>query len=631
MEPSKLCGRKKDIISFQHLLIFFAVVLSLNNIWQVSGSSSSSQNGEFTMTLHDSCSPCGEGKQIINENAILPSIGISCLMFQNAGIVGLVECDDFLTEINEICGCRSKSSSRSCSICGEDKIIQDAMVDDLFSSGIKCPLIEVFAKIGFFDCENIISNPDIIETCCEKILVDNQRPSSDQPDYLLLTGSTTSAYSGHMKEQSFRVICGQTSYVFTFGNWYKYRAETSGSVHAMICGSSAKSKIDIYQPTTLNNTFHCLQSKVFHDNFGDCNYISWEAKEGEEYAVLVSQSSPISDDNMVGSNSGLEEELFSIELLDNQQCNFAFGPVSPTSNGVVLSSSIINTALEPNSVFPGCEDANNMISGLWYKIVGTGMPINISIYSNATKFDRKITIFHGDNCDNLINIACVTCLSDDNIFEHASCENPSTMTFSSISDELYYAFIYTSAKYSTGIFRVTISSENSFPNNANCNSAQNISLLDSQFGQIPLDIPSNLLPTEPNILNCNTENALSIDPMDEENIHGLWYKLVGVENFSSKTTISFSISILNEKDDELNGGENLYMFTGDCRRLICIQRTGHNILCEGSSSLSSCVLYVDFDIDASTPLWKNSYYIFISATDGTRIDPADGLKWEILD
>jgi hypothetical protein len=115
---------------------------------------------------------------------------------------------------------------------------------------------------------------------------------------------------------------------------------------------------------------------------------------GQQYHILVSPTSPDSEPST--------SDDFTVQIVDNDKCDHAFGPVTARSAGTVLSYSTVNAGAD--SEVGSCDGASaGMDPGVWYQVEGTGRPTTASTCSEDTTFDTHLSVFQG-GCDNL---ACV--------------------------------------------------------------------------------------------------------------------------------------------------------------------------------------------------------------------------------
>jgi flagellar basal body-associated protein FliL len=207
--------------------------------------------------------------------------------------------------------------------------------------------------------------------------------------------------------QTVSVDCGALSISIVPGLWYTYRAKSSGPVNVIACAaadgvSSANDVVlDVY---TYIGNFACVLTSYTNGNIGNCaggssSSVSWQAEIGEQYYILL--RIPLSDDNDIANTTTVQEEddNFTIQIVDNDKCNHAFGPVIPTSFGAVVSYTTIHAQVDTNVPSSSCGGASDISTtpGVWYQVLGNGQPLTASTCSSSetTTFDTQLSVFTG--------------------------------------------------------------------------------------------------------------------------------------------------------------------------------------------------------------------------------------------
>jgi hypothetical protein len=285
--------------------------------------------------------------------------------------------------------------------------------------------------------------------------------------------------------------------------WYTYRARSSGPVSVITCGAASVSVFE-----------RCFLTPYTNGDIGNCggSSISWEAEIGEQYYVLVSPSS---------ENSAQED--FTIQIVDNDKCDHAFGPITPPSFGAVVSYTTTNA--EVDSDVRSCGGASATTSpGVWYQVKGNGRALTASTCLTETTFDTQISVFRG-GCGSL------ACLNGNNDF----CELQSTVVWPSQEGEIYHILVHGS-NGSTGQFELKISTDIGRTINDFCESAEVVIAGD----RVPFAFSG--ASADPDLPLCDSNPNGLPDDGTAEFPYGLWYKIVGTGFPISTTVDSDSIS-----------------------------------------------------------------------------------------
>ncbi len=102
-------------------------------------------------------------------------------------------------------------------------------------------------------------------------------------------------------------------------------------MNVIACGAA---NVDVYKKGFAN--LACVLSDYTNGDIGNCggSSISWEAEIGEQYYVFLSPP----EDSTVND--------FTIQIVDNDNCDHASGPVTPTSVGAVVSYTTTNADVD---------------------------------------------------------------------------------------------------------------------------------------------------------------------------------------------------------------------------------------------------------------------------------------------
>ena len=315
-----------------------------------------------------------------------------------------------------------------------------------------------------------------------------------------------------------------TWFAQTDGLWYIYRSRITGPVTAILCGANS------YEMDLFSEGIHFVCSTMYNGDLGNCGgtSVSWIAQKGSSYYILVrpSYDVPRLDEN------------FSIDLVDNDRCQHAFGPVIPTSAGAVMEYSTVNAEIDPEEggSCGGAQAGEN--PGVWYLVEGSGRPVTASTCSDGTTFDTQVSVF-GGNCGSL------TCLNGNN----DSCGQASSVTWPTQVGEIYYVLVQGSDG-AVGDFKLTLSTDADRTENDFCATAELlVDTIEFTFsGSTSDDVP----------VCSDTDSSPSAQ---QENVpYGLWYKLTGDGNSSA-----FTVSMPDEAPVEMK------VLTGSCGDLRCVE------------------------------------------------------------
>jgi hypothetical protein len=380
--------------------------------------------------------------------------------------------------------------------------------------------------------------------------------------------------------QEFKVDCGGASFVSTTGLWYAYFAKSSGPVNVIACGAT---NVDVYK-----NDFACVLTEYTNGDIGNCggSSISWEAEMGERYYVLVSPA----PDSEGGSST---REDFTIQIVDNDKCEHAFGPVTPTSFGAIVSYTTTNAEVDSHVVSTCGGASASTTPGVWYEVEGDGRPLTASTCSDETTFDTQISVFRGSSCGNL------TCVNGNNDF----CELKSTVRWPSQVGEIYHVLVHGS-NGSTGQFKLEIST-NAVPKiNDFCETAEVVVAGD----QVTFAFSGST--ADPDLPLCDNGPGGLGDDGTADFPYGIWYSVMGTGIPISATVDLSSISPIT-----------MNVYSGSCNTGLSCVEIQASIGCQGSGVFSSCRETFCFASNKG-----EVYYVFVSTVSVEGIDFAHTLK-----
>jgi hypothetical protein len=293
------------------------------------------------------------------------------------------------------------------------------------------------------------------------------------------------------------------------GLWYTYQAQLSGPVTIVTCGP-AVTTMNVFQyidtdddtTTTTRTTttggrtvLSCLLTYFQNGDVGQCggDPISWNADQDQVYFVLMSPklvdvnganstngtmtlttttNVTMANDNEVDNEDEDEESdmLFTIQIVDHDQCAYAFGwakppnflvgalPLIPTTVESVLSYTTIHATPDTDVVSSLCGGALTSASlGVWYLLQGDGHAYTVSTCASTTNItttttttttllDTQISVFRGDDCNSL------TCVNGNNDY----CGLQSTVVWQTTAGDTYYILVHGLYPNSTGTFTLII-------------------------------------------------------------------------------------------------------------------------------------------------------------------------------
>jgi hypothetical protein len=182
-------------------------------------------------------------------------------------------------------------------------------------------------------------------------------------------------------------------------------AEASGDVDLHVYSACGPTTCDITDAIYGCSSLSCYMS----------NTVAWTAVSGVEYLLLVT--------------SGRNADDFELQIVDNDSCDDAFGPITPGVGKFLLGSTSDGATIDTEA--PSCGLASSATApGVWYTIIGDGGAITASTCT-GTGFDSQISIFTG-SCDQL------TCVDGNS----NACGLQSLVAIQSIQDETYHVLVH---------------------------------------------------------------------------------------------------------------------------------------------------------------------------------------------
>jgi hypothetical protein len=296
------------------------------------------------------------------------------------------------------------------------------------------------------------------------------------------------------------VECGAFSAQGQTSLWYSFRPTISGPVTLIVCnGTEATVEVQSYTGVA----FGCPVIRISNGDMGNCDglSVSWDAQIGSNYYASVSPPWT--------SNSTTEDDEFTIQLLDNDQCDHAIGPVTPTSVGIVMAYDTTNANIDREAGMCGGASASAS-PGVWYQVQGTGHPITASTCSDDPTFDTQLSVFQGD-CGDLV------CVNGNNNF----CGNQSMVAWPSISNETYHVLVH-GYDGASGAFNLTLSTDVPRKENDFCTSAVRLGVGDTAIFSFSGSS------ADPDLPVCQVDMLGVYDTGTTDDFpYGIWYSLLG--------------------------------------------------------------------------------------------------------
>jgi len=363
--------------------------------------------------------------------------------------------------------------------------------------------------------------------------------------------------------------------------WYTYAPKTSGPVSVIACGPVMN--VFVFE-TNWDCFFDAIYDGVYveNDDVGNCSgtSISWEAHAGVTYNMFVNLTHAIH--LLLPQN----ESIVTVQLVDNDLCEHAFGPVPVTSAGKVVSYTTVNATVDYDVVTKTCGGSSAPSApGVWYKIVGTGQAITAKTCSEQTTFDTQISVFRGD-CHTMV------CVAGNDDF----CGQQSSVTWPSTANETYYLLIHggsSNSASSIGEFQLTLSTDLDRKSNDFCDSAEEV----TEESYVEFVLTGSTVDPD---LPPNDGDGLSIPYSDSTPPYGIWFRYLA----TGDSLFYYFQQYVGESIDVI-------AFTGACGDLSAV-RVG-----DGFSPGTTTYSFITKCIPT---IPGETYYIFAYTTDVGDID-----------
>jgi hypothetical protein len=457
-------------------------------------------------------------------------------------------------------------------------------------------------------------------------------------------------------DQQVQFDCGYQQELTLPGLWYTYRARVSGPVTIVTCGP-AVTIMNVFQyidnddddddttttTTTTTTTggrtvLSCLLTYFQNGDVGQCggDSISWNADQDQVYFVLMSpelvdvngtnstngtMTTTTTNATMANDNEDEESDMsFTIQIVDNDQCAYAFGraklpdflvgapPLIPTTVESVLSYTTVHATPDNTDVVSSsCGGASASASpGVWYLLQGDGRAYTVSTCASTTTttttttmttttlLDTQISVFRGDDCNSL------TCVNGNNDY----CGLQSTVVWQTTAGDTYYILVHGSYPNSTGTFTLTIAVDTPRRDNDFCETAMALFPAEGEvvtFAFAGASTDPDLPQCRPNEDETSTSTSTTA-PVNNEVPIGIWYSIVGTGQ-----SLAVAVSYTNTSPVTMT------IYEGTCGSLVCSTDSTSVVAVVGSAVVS------EFDVTACIATIEDKvYHVFLST----------GISWE---
>jgi hypothetical protein len=258
--------------------------------------------------------------------------------------------------------------------------------------------------------------------------------------------------------------------------------------------------LEVYVACTSCVSGHFYPAQDNYDEFT----AAWVAEVGVEYVIQV---------------TGIELTYgFDLNWLHNEECENAFGPITPEVNTLVPGTTLNGVSTPPDD-WVGCGTASiSTAPSVWYAVIGNGKAITASTCGLASGFDTQISVFTG-SCSGL---QCVGGNDD-------ACGKQSRVAWSSESGVIYFVLVQ-GAESASGNFLLQLSTEGDAVISGDvCGTAPSLQIGETR--EVPLSGVTEV-----------DSNVLSLCYFPDENLWeapaGIWYKITG--NGANLTASLFS-------------------------------------------------------------------------------------------
>jgi hypothetical protein len=328
--------------------------------------------------------------------------------------------------------------------------------------------------------------------------------------------------------------CDGISTLDNLGVWYKLIGDGTRLIVSTCWGTEFDTAINVFQGEC--GKLRCVAANDDHSACGEQSRVEFDSVATETYYILVhgyrGQSGPfllnVASEGSVYNDYCDDAQSLPLETLvkgSNVYADFDFGNVG-------TSSTFCGSGIE--------------ISGptVWYKLLGTGGKVAVSLCNEITDFDTQLSVFTGDSCDSLI------CLSGNDEAEAEECGFTSELQFHTEPFQKYLVAVH-GFQSATGNFAIFLEDLGGEPSFDNCEEAG---------GPVPLNEEISIFLSS----NVTTNNGLfqcdeSLDLQLTQS--GAWLSVEG-----DGSTITASICS-DSPDARILG------FSGSCGSLSCVEGT----------------------------------------------------------
>jgi hypothetical protein len=295
---------------------------------------------------------------------------------------------------------------------------------------------------------------------------------------------------------------------------------------ASTCGVSLSSGARITVFTGTCDNLLCVDSAA-SSNCGEQMWVSWDSNVNELYYILVYGST---------GSQGHSFELKIDEAPSNLRCTDTTAEFTVSTGMTIMG--VTEVALSEDETF--CKQGPAADLGSWYSFVGeSDSRFTISACSEFTDFQIQLSVFVGDDCNNL------ECIGFNN---GISCGSGSPITWDAVRGQNYYILAQGSPSTQiSGNFALTVGSEND--------------LCATAIGPLPTDDSVTMGSTagatsDSQYLGCFSDGGTISAP-------GVWYFVEGAGSLLKATTCV--------PETDLNFDTKISVYQGEsCDQLSCM-------------------------------------------------------------
>jgi hypothetical protein len=333
----------------------------------------------------------------------------------------------------------------------------------------------------------------------------------------------------------------------------------------------------VWTVDTFENTYFDTQISVYegqcndlicsatNDQFcGDQSRVSWYAKKGVEYFVLVHGYRELQGDFLlnVQRDEGENSECIAAQMIDALGA-VVFGSTNGLAREIGIACSTFGSAVGE------WHSAMRSIAR-WYTVVGTGRTMTVSTCGGNTNYRADISVVTDTSCNELI------CVSDQ-VQEECPDEHGSILIFPSVNGELYYVFILGEEGDETanGEFDLTVSDTDVGSEVVAVSSVEQCKLGRELVadGTSELGVLSQVISTK-NIFAISSLEVTCGDSTYYDSNPAAWYTVIG----TGKSMTASTCNDFTKFDTQLT------IFTGTCEDRICVD--GNDQFCGDQSSVT---------------------------------------------